>query len=498
MIDNRPSNYLHYRYADSENQGLISNYYEKKDKIIFDSQLKEFDQRISKKVGNSKDADEIALIMQTFLSDAGKETLNQIFSPSIEKQSGVSSSAQSGIGNLSFAQLRANKTFLNEGRELVSDISSFKQGLDRVLNEIIKDTDQNYEALQSQVLLEAANGKSLSNTQLKREILAKIYDRNGQFLAANPNDPKYLTKSLKKLLALSYALSSAGGKTDVKVRQVSEAKVLQTLADKVTGWLNHTSGVLEEIAIATCINNGEKQLIEKLQLANKSIKGRVGGTALVDVTPDPTLQQYLDKIGTTEKEFKVQKEDVSLTVSADTVSCDIGFSIKKYTVKKGQKTIHISLNSGTSFLTALSNGGLLQDGSFMNAMMNAAAAHPGKGITNKVSISEGFVRGEWVKAKELAAMAAFLHNLAGTGKDKDNVLFLVLNRKVYTVPELIKMVAKNPKLISTSQAGLGWNTYQNMNTWNKESDLIRSAEVQRKVISRWQQVKINTGLKMLL
>lgn len=501
-----PSNYLHYRFANSENQNLLTSYYAKKDSIIFDSQLRNFKDRVTKKIASSGSSDEAAAIVEAMFSEEGQETMRQVLSPTTSPKT-LSAAASSGIGDLSFGQVRARKVFLEQGRDLVNDVSNFQQGLEALLQEIASGLgDRQYQDLVDAVLLEAAGGdkSAATGSKAKAKILAQIYDRNGQFLSADPSSGAKLSKSMKKLIALSYALSDADGGSVTSVRRVSESKVIQTMANKVTGWLNHAAGVMEEIAVAACMTEGQDKLNKAFGTANKSIKGTAGGTALVDVKIDPALEAAQKYAGISENTLRVQKEDVSLSITPGLAEFHMGFSVKKYTVKGKNKGVHISLNSQTPFLTALSYGGLIQNTAFMGAMMHAAASRPGKGKEGS-SVSEGSIQKEWEAARNIASLSAFLHNLAGSGAAQDNVMFLILNRQIYSVPDLIKMVMRNPSLVSSSTAGLGRSGFMNLNTkrnikglTTRQNALERSNEVQKQIIGRWQDTKVNAGLKMSL
>lgn len=516
-------NYLHYWFQNSD---LTINDFENAKRANLNRQSEIFDNYIVYNMGNDRD------VIDSFLDLMQNNINNLDLSPYIEKifanNTTVTAASPSGISfqgeELSYAQVKNKVTEL--GKVLVNSIGDFISTAEKYLQEYIDQMSIIYPDTLAQLLKNAAtNRESMTKNELVQFYLQKgndcidtsVYNNNALNDAAKTIDRiEGLIQSLKNIDSItgirkmSATYSHRSGAIPIKNR----SQLVSILVGKLGGNFSHAGGTFEEIAamegLAQAIAEGDEAIsIEKVHtggatwtsngqgMVQCNIKMREGGSG--------RIQDFKEAKSNSVSKWTAPKGDAEITLSKGRATMTFGMSTKfskaVSPTNKGIIKLHDEVALGV-LLQSLINKKEVDE----RYILNMAAAHDkslGGEMTQQSNFktSAAYIQG-WKSLVDFATANWFLQALVGTHRSSAKNLVLVVNRQVYMISDIIKMVANNPTAIQSS-GGRKRQTFEALNIWtglpNKKSQAgaqLRSNMVKPELWNLFNNTKITIKLNM--
>lgn len=521
--------YIYWNYSNLV-KNEAENYYINK-KQLLNEQLVSFQQRTEKAA--IKQGGTAALeILEALSGEDAEKALTKVFGGDKTVpifSAGAKTTTNGAFKGKSFQQIsgkKAGATFFpkNNAEKLLNNAVKFKEELQKNIELSISELGLNPNAIKSiihSIIQEVADENNIDKNdklKIKKFIIDKLLNENNQnFLKVEKGSRSMVDTSLKRAIALMYALPKskleAQSQRDFFANtsnKTSEyADFMRTLSRRVSGLFNDSVEFVEEIADAKAARKVVGEALKELPGIKISGSRRIG-SSYTTIINDPILVNILSEIEQEPQNFKANKSDISVQFTNNMVKFSAGFSIKKYTPSRSpfsNRFTKITLVSNTPTILGLAYGGLLQNDSFMQSFYNVMTSHSIESTPNDTLFKYGKHEAEllekWRVAKETAETSALLYSLSGTGKNlSQNAMFLVLNRKVFSIKTVINKVIKNEWKISTTYTDkqFKYGRYSEYNIWATDTkDINENARLRsERTRVNLNQILYNTKMKVSL
>lgn len=344
-------------------------------------------------------------------------------------------------------------------------------------------------------LLSAALGKNAAKniqafvlTQEEQKALKALQTSNPDMLKL-VNNYSRIQGDIGSLKYLSNGSISAGAIESAKDASGEKSQVVRQLIGKIGGSFSDASSVFTETVVATAASGAlakddvVKTLQETIGDHVETMVEKTGGvgdfvrfTAKLKTDPNfakdiEVLQKWEEKI----KNAANNKNDVSVTITADEISLSFGFSVKgsAKSLKKGSqgKVTAIKMEQDTTLLHIFTVLAGYDTGVTLPGIYNLAGGAVGdlKGYGIPPSLQAYMHKQErqdaysketaeqvWDELVDYAEVGYFLNALAGNGSLLNNNLFLSYNNKLVPISTILAGAAnylKDGKSIASYRIG---------------------------------------------
>lgn len=235
----------------------------------------------------------------------------------------------------------------------------------------------------------------------------------------------------------------------------SSAGTLQVLVGKLQGLFSNIVGAGGELAFKKASEVGWKKFSSELEKTEKKwsttveskLAAGLGGGGKVTCTVRTTGSTVVKDKDKQDRNM-VSKPDVEVIVTNNKVTIKYGASVKRYKANRDGVVQSVNLVAGsTTFLAALEQycGG---SKSTLNYVYNVAGGREGKSArsdkhirASRRSVSLSELVDKWNDIRDCVVMSNFLHYLSGL--ENASSLFLVVNKQVYPVTDLLTKISAN-------------------------------------------------------
>lgn len=347
-----------------------------------------------------------------------------------------------------------------------------------------------------------------------------------------------LSVALGKLIVLKSALNTNAGRTYIsKLGQSGRNEFYQEIQANTGKWINDITALVEEIAHVTAIDKAVTEMEKKYGTTIDQVKSthRMSGGKNIMVNTkleqDPRMQEDMKKVhelfgragGTVMSMLNAgtPKADVLFNMSDGSVSATVGLSVKKsedLNFNSNLQSVPIRLQDNTPLLTLFYREANLSYDD-LTTFINVGAARPlHPSLQWDDYTYEAQLANDWNTIVEGVKYRAFYACLAGLGgSDVENVFFMSINGRIFTIATLLQYVKKrvNEKGIiswDSHQArgaqiagnGLNRNSYQALNENSfKEPHKPRrayapqrSADIRNRAIKLMQETKLSMSMNI--
>lgn len=405
---------------------------------------------------------------------------NAVNAPGFEEASEIISSIDSNVSTLGDFSIALRNAM---------DAIYGKDYMDKLISEYAASLVQEY-ADENNLRTKNSTAKSIINS-----LLGKY---NHKFFKTKAQDASVPSQQVHvdcmKILALIQTLPDVNlGKGKFEVRHGSQAKgtgtkvqgesaVLEELKKKVLNYFGEMQKMTMEAALAAGLNAanhvGLKALLED---GGRVIQaGNSYHETGFDIDPKLKNMYQQTTIDMQRTQKKKNKGDVEFQIAIGedgngTVTANAGISVKDYKNLNIQQMAdgtfslsgEIKLQEGTPFLTALAREANISSNDIQK-IVQFAVAHSLSGDDYSLDTT-------WEDLKNNITQRMFLNALASLNKTKDNVIFMAINGKIFTIENIvdsfIRSANSNLKIQEylgqsnekTPEQGLERNTYVSMN-----------------------------------
>ena len=206
----------------------------------------------------------------------------------------------------------------------------------------------------------------------------------------------------------------------------------------------------------------------------------------------------------------VSKADVTVTLTENGVVVNYGLSVKEFKPASSDTkgTVgKVTIQDSTSFLESANRA---FSGNGIAYMYNLAGGHGNSNVNleGAETYSNADLNSMWEELKRTVVISNFLYYLVGL--PKENVYFLVGNKKVYDMSDIIDSVIGKPELLSNDFKMVSRETMMRSNRWvngtegtagtnpNKEDAGTRSNNAISSINNYLEKAKITISLSLLM
>lgn len=535
----KASDYLHYWYANAEDQNSLYSIINTSKSQMGQIQLQAFRARqaaaFSSVGGGAVDQTSIDELGRIFDASVYQDGLNEVL-----QANDVESLAEYANMSGDLEEAIANIKALNP-QNIVGRLEAFSNAVKQIIeNQFSPANNQQTckeigEALFLQYAKEAGivgqkrtimtdNQKTKTAQHIIRSVLNKS---NGKMFNATDlqKSEQGLTNTIKKFMLIVQALDSFDGGSigmsraavvhgDGSKRTQStangEGEILSELASKVYGAAKWMRSMTAEIAFDQAVLKGNKEMIER-KLQVDSTVSKVTGSQYFQIEAkiddNDTFKRILEEIRLSEAKLRqqVSKADVQLRVSDGGVYADLGFSVKSgKTVEVGTMgtSANITLQNRTALSTLLFREVGLSSKQYQ-AVLQLLVGHEEEG-------PQLMLDGIWEKLKEQILYMSLLSVLSGSSIE-GQALFMVIADRVIPISAILTDVFNNPNAayelafrnMNIESGSLERADYMNNNKWiepsvsQTQSALIRSDTTWNAASNLLYNTKVSIMLNVL-
>lgn len=522
--------YLHYYFANADMQSSFgsADYNEAKQKEILMQQKRLFDlnrQRNTSQLDTQKFGSAIEFLM-------GNSAESSIVRENVYNQSASANTPvpiDFSVGGVSIGSLGSRgKAALAKAQEIASNIDLFNNGLSNALTQAVTLVNSNLDEYKTEVIKSYVQAKGLSSdlggSELAQRIIQDFLIRDG--LSFLKDSSSSLNTVLNKLTLLATALPefksgmgssfkyNTGSKKTLKSIS-SDAEFINVLAGKCSGLWNNIKGAAGEMAVL----QGELAVAKRAAKGFAGVQAEITGNKRVagsqwanisrqtKVNDDMTEMLKLKDMSLSEH---VSKADVTVTLTENDVIVNYGLSVKEF--KPASPDTNgvigkVTIQDNTSFLESANR---TFSGNGIAYMYNLAGGHGNSNVDLEgvPTYSNEDLNSMWRQLKETVVISNFLYYLVGL--PKENVYFLVGNKRVYDMSDIIDSVVGNPKLLESNFKMVSRETMMRTNRWvdrtegkagtnrNMKSAKARSESAIKSINSYLERAKITISLSLLM
>lgn len=539
--------YIHYWFA---NSGIPIQDYSAQKTIALQNARKVYDARQKNRInqatkGNNATANKMLelyddLLEGNILGQSLESKLAEIMSQKTIVPTAAAKAATINGITYSFAQLgslsdKIKEQLYQQGfrktSELASSLGEIIPNIESIADDILQTLSTEYKkAYKYAIDCVAKNGlDSLPTSQrgarkLVQETLAKgsgVQWIDSSDLTANELSLAKAYVRLKKRINALKMLNLNGGLANYTVSNTE--KMIGVLIGKTGGTLNNAAAATHELAVgaaAGALLQRELEIGDRFKnIVDASISGVTGGARSgihiekqKDESPEmKILRQKIDFMNKNSGSFN--KNDVTVVYSIDGVVLDFGISAKTTAITRfsnSSKKKNITIHDTTLmriFEDARRNSlGSLEVFSEYN-IFNIASSQSKNENVEDYNIS-GLTR-MWRSLADYAIALNFVDYLAGDGSAYSNSVLMVVNNKIFTIPQVIDEIIGNPTALSRnvyeSISGGVFNRLEKQNIWvggkvgerrNQKDAKTRSDATERNLTAAFNATKIKIRIDL--
>lgn len=389
-----------------------------------------------------------------------------------------------------------------DNRDLLLKIDGKLENLQKLLDfyeEILDDTKLKFndEAIQRMVdnfIVENMGKADIGGTIFGDAFKAFMKANDGKVISTGDGsfrapDAKRTFESFAARLKAYDTLIRTVGK-DLEMTDVTnkgwKTRLVKGVASSSGVVMSQVGGFLYESLVDDIVDSSRNGLLKMISTLD--------GVASNQVILSPDLQAaMIDKDGKS-MTTTMSKEDVGFNYTSNTNSGDgsgevklrlPGASVKAFAAKENDyNTVHIRSGASVNEIFALS----INNFRYRYLLANILSYPGTKGIPS------GLKR----DAYNFLAMNHALNALAGTLQAGDTAYYLILNKQVYTVPEMMDRIIKNQAWVE-SEGEKGFTAAQELNSFNPqdngEEPMDAAEERSERVYSQFLLARMNITLK---
>lgn len=441
------------------------------------SHIVTFRERMKDTYGTGKDLEEVYKLMSLVKKQNGEleSVMQSAFNDPItgSRFSGITINGQEK-SFASFGRRGSLKGYAKElAKNLASNLNTSSNAVENVIEEMQRLLSQRYKSIEGLALSSMAISKKnidfiqdvitsgqkfISVEEATSEAEAKIQQDFGRLLALARAIP--MIKNLKNndvsQLTATYSHKDTNGNKSYQIKDKGE--LLSIILGKIGGILSSLGGAVEEIAVAhgldICLKKVAGVLVESMSVGENTVS-----------KTDPLLT--LDATEPIES-FTMQKEDVSLTLCNEKVIATFGVTVKTKGVSNGSKHSsknNIKLQDETNLSVLLRK--IENEGVSANYILSLAGGRQKKNETGLLAA--------WIDMVDYGVKLSFLDALAGNGSEGNNAVFLIYNRQIYSIREILHKVISSPNAINYT-GGKQRFKFVNLNNESYQSSYVESKD----------------------
>ena len=412
------------------------------------------------------------------------------------------------LGNLGYSKHGAAELAADIGKDvdkLQEMTTEFSSALLRTLDEVYAEvsSDGNFEQFRREIIEEYRKNRGLkSNSNIQEQILKDFLSSDG-IVALNgyKGNGKYgsTLNSLAKLTLLAEALPEYAGQhwsygynsTKNESHHIGQLSTFfQVVGRKMGSLVNNVNGLLGEVTNAYGVAVAAQKVNEKLADAGLTDSRNGKNNSRVTITPaivgsstvkgngfldwycNPIYDRYL-QYDIRLQSYHVSKADTQITIDKDGASVTFGATVKNYREPmNAKKTRHFNIQSNTPFLAAFLNVYPGQE----DYLYQFAGGHA-YDESNEESLNKA-----WRDMVSIVVAGNALNALAGL--PKENVMYFVAGKNVWTISEIMKNIQD-----TYTKAGSGRATNQGMSVSIGRGGDIYAARKKTLELNEWKGSK---------
>ena len=458
--------FVYYWYKTYEEKGhtVYENLGAEKNKILAKS-IMDFEQRKAAIVqkGNLTAKEASALIGCMTEDSAYTAQLRKLFEATFDSYNIPQESWKKKAATIT-TMAQADKIIAENSNAIQEAIDVFQQSLNDALDKMYKAIIK--QGAVSDLISERIKGEMAGNKNLSEDMIIEKFFTD--YLAKRKNGAYYLGKdanaSMKELLAtcsvIAEGIKVLGSKENASIASVktgTQSLTDTTLPDcfviiggKLDGLMRNIKGLAGEMAVAEAFKKGDKDLKEALQKFERANLKKFLGGKTFNVKTSVMGEETVDaKWGNTKGNVRA-KSDVNIIITGNGITVQFGASVKSYTIK-GSEAAHtnVKLADSTTFDRALHYAAARSGYSYESLTQYIYNVGGGKiPSAGKRDHTESQLTENLKGVKEFVICGALLEMLAGTGlktknNKSDNVMFFVLNGKIFSIDQILRRVIQN-------------------------------------------------------
>lgn len=538
MAERRQGTYIHYwyqDYVDKHNNNLNSMFGSSKSvgDILSSTLTKHLNafqnQRLAAAFAGSENV-QAAQRLYADMSEKGQ--IGQKIESSIQEIMSSGGTSLTGarktgftVGGQDQSYLQISGKYSKEGaaeaelKALVDGFGTVLEDANRVLSEIVDIMEQSYDDLEvMSILSHMTDGiNSMADEEIYRRAIGQV--PKNQLLSYGDvqlsSTQKSILDSYQRIYTRIQALRQfepGGARSGMST--VTKGHEIAALIGKIGGSISNAGGILNEVAVSYGFQKGASEALDEIDMR---IKTAVSGQR-AKYTGDPEMEMAGRQA---RKTAAFNKGDVTVSIAGDGIVMNYAVTAKKTSAPSSGRNwkTNIKLNQESNLMQMLQRAQSNQSlsvlggsgGSFMNFVYNTASGKTTskKGGTNRKykGRGESAVSNVWRSIVDYVVYANFLDSLAGDlSSSSNNVIFMVVNNRIYTIAEILEQVIYNPSSINYT-GGKNRSQYHNLNVWfswngsddlNEISALARSMAAEQSLTQAFQSTKITTKLNMAM
>lgn len=522
--------YLHYYFAHADMYSSFgsADYNAAKQKEILMQQKRLFDLNRQKNM-SQLDTQKFGSAIEFLMGNSGE---SRVVRENVYNQSSSANTPvpiNFDVDGMSIGSLGSKgKAALAKAQEIASNIDLFNNGLTNALNQAVTLVNDNLDNYKSKIIQSYVQAKGLSSdlssSELAQKIIQDFLTHNG--LSFLKDSSSSLTTVLNKLTLLAAALpefksgmgSSFKYNSDSKrtMKSISsDAEFISVLAGKCSGLWNNIKGSAGEMAVLQGELAVSKRAARGFADAQAEITGnkRVSGGQWANISKqtkvNDSMTEFL-KLKDMSLSDHVSKADVTVTLTENGVVVNYGLSVKEFKPASSDTkgTVgKVTIQDSTSFLESANRA---FSGNGIAYMYNLAGGHGNSNVNleGAETYSNADLNSMWEELKRTVVISNFLYYLVGL--PKENVYFLVGNKKVYDMSDIIDSVIGKPELLSNDFKMVSRETMMRSNRWvngtegiagtnqNKKDAETRSKNAISSINNYLEKAKITISLSLLM
>lgn len=412
---------------------------------------------------------------------------------------------------------------LNKAASEVSNVQDFVTLLENYVLNYFKTNDYQklYQDYAAAIVENFAQSKRrmAGSESVGDAILRSILGRYNEKFFRMQGKAMDIPTGIAKMLALIGSLPSpaSGGtynirsskSTSVQGTASGEDEIGKTLLAKAQRWVLQMQKTASEAAAAKAMLEGHKKLGEALEGLDRTFEVTGNKNFSTNFRPDAKQKDLLQQTGLRSESLlqsKRAKSDVSLLVTKDKVTAQVGFTVKDYKANATDGAApgyDIALQKETPLITALMREAGIS-GSDLHGIYQLAVA---QGMESTLNY-------QWDQMVQFAAYRMFLNAAMGFAGTADQSFFMVINGGIYTMSDILNHVMHSDSTVMISEyvnnknqgvGGLVRETYRQMNEdlWQGDRGIAsrplaykRSQMLEPAVSNMMYMTKIRIDLKI--
>ena len=284
-------------------------------------------------------------------------------------------------------------------------------------------------------------------------------------LLEDPQFPKYVSALAHSDITIRHGNGNTEPTPNTK-------QILEAFFTKLKDYFNQMDAIGLEAASGKGIINAQKNMGEAVDKMHDNISN-FSGKGNVTVTYDfSDTKQFFDRVNKTaykNAHTRARKSDAAaIDIGENGVTVFSGITVKKirdlFFNPERNTSVNIILQRGTPLLTLLAR----EAGFNKNELFSTVQLLAAHGSDN--DYEAGLVQ-QWNNVMQTAKYRAFLQTLAGFTNDADTSLYMVINRSIYNIGDILSAVANvNETYVdwtvnSKTEGSLEYEDYNSLNNW---------------------------------